>query len=103
MTKTIEIQIDKCRMFINGLKRHISEMGERGVTNDDITKFENDLVLLEQQSNEVDKLRAELSGKVKRMNETLTTVKSTYSETKRMIKGYYPQERWIDYGIPDKR
>lgn len=103
MTKTIEIQIDKCRMFINGLKRHISEMGERGVTNDDITKFENDLVLLEQQSNEVDKLRAELSGKVKCMNETLTTVKSTYSETKRMIKGYYPQERWIDYGIPDKR
>lgn len=103
MTKTIKIQIDKCRMFINGLKRHISEMGERGVTNEDITRFENDLVLLEQQSNEVDKLRAELSGKVKHMNETLTTVKSTYSETKRIIKGYYPQERWIDYGIPDKR
>ena len=103
MTKTIKIQIDKCRMFINGLKRHISEMGERGVTNEDITRFENDLVLLEQQSYEVDKLRAGLSGKVKHMNETLTTVKSTYSETKRIIKGYYPQERWIDYGIPDKR
>ena len=31
------------------------------------------------------------------------TVKETYSEAKKVIKGNYPQERWIDYGIPDKR
>lgn len=103
MTKTIETQLEKSRMLIQGMKRHISEMGECGVTNEAVAKFENDLVILEQQSSEVDKIREELSVKVKRMNDTFTTVKQTYSDTKKVLKGYHPQERWIDYGVPDKR
>lgn len=103
MTKTIDIQLEKSRMFVKGMRRHISEKGERGVTNEEVRKFENDLATLERQSAEVDKMRAELSEKVKRMNGTFTAVKETYSETKKLIKGYYPQERWMDYGIPDKR
>ena len=71
------------------MKRHISEMGERGVTNDEIAKFENDLDILELQSAEVDKIRAELTEKVRRMNETFMTVKETYSTVKKVIKGYY--------------
>lgn len=103
MTKTITTQIEKSRMLVKGMKRHISEMGECGVTNEGVAKFENDLVTLEQQSSEVDQIREELSVKVRRMNETFTAVKETYSETKKVIKGYHPQERWIDYGVPDKR
>ena len=30
-------------------------------------------------------------------------VKASYAESKKTLKGYYPQERWPDYGIPDKR
>ncbi len=103
MAKTIEIQLEKGRTFIKGMKRHISEMGERGVTNDEVVNFEKDLATLEQQSSEVDKIRTELSAKVKRMNETFMTVKDTYSKAKKVIKGYHPQEHWVDYGIPDKR
>lgn len=103
MTKTIEIQVEKSRTFIKGMKRHISEMGERGITNEEVRRFENDLATLEQQSAEVDKIRAELSEKVKRMNETFVRVKEIYSDAKKVIKGYYPQERWMDYGILDKR
>ncbi|MBU9898489.1 hypothetical protein KTQ94_07235 [Prevotella stercorea] len=103
MAKTIEIQLEKSRTFVKGVKRHISEIGERGVTNEEVAKFENNLSILKQQSAEVDKIRAELSEKVKHMNATFMTVKETYSETKKVIKGYYPQERWIDYGVPDKR
>lgn len=103
MTKTIEIQLQKSRMLIQGIKRHINEMGECGVTNDMVAKFEKDLAILEQQSSEVDKIREELNAKVRRMNETFATVKETHAETKKVIKGYHPQERWMDYGVPDKR
>ncbi|MCR5270215.1 MAG: hypothetical protein K6D91_04255 [Prevotella sp.] len=44
-----------------------------------------------------------LQPKVKHMNEVLSTVKTTYAEAKKAIKGYYPQECWADYGVPDKR
>ena len=75
MAKTIEIQLEKSRTFVKGVKRHISDMGERGVTNEEVAKFENNLSTLEQQSAEVDKIRAELSEKVKHMNATFMTVK----------------------------
>ena len=41
--------------------------------------------------------------KVKKMNDLMTLVKASYAESKKTLKGYYPQERWPDYGIPDKR
>lgn len=50
MAKTIEIQLEKSRTFVKGVKRHISERGERGVTNEEVVKFENNLSTLEQQS-----------------------------------------------------
>lgn len=49
------------------------------------------------------RLRAELAPKVKRMNDLLQGVKDSYASHKLIIKNKYPQERWADYGLPDKR
>ena len=103
MSKTIEIQIEKSRNLIEGLRKHVKEMGERGVSNAEINEMEQALGRLSEANAEVDRLREELSPKVKQMNDILATVKTTYAETKKTLKGYYPQERWPDYGIPDKR
>jgi len=40
MSKTVEIQIEKSRGLVEGLRRHVKEMGERGVTNDEINAME---------------------------------------------------------------
>jgi len=40
MSKTVEIQIEKSRDLVEGLRRHVKEMGERGVTNDEINAME---------------------------------------------------------------
>ena len=103
MSKTTEIQIEKSRNLIEGLRRHVSETGERGVSNNEIDEMEKTLALLSEANAEVDRLREELSPKVKKMNDLLTLAKTAYAESKKTLKGYYPQERWPDYGIPDKR
>ncbi|MBR1388006.1 MAG: hypothetical protein IJ569_00075 [Prevotella sp.] len=103
MSKTIEIQIEKSRNLIEGLRRHVKEQGERGVSNGEINEMEQALNQLEEANAEVDRLREELSPKVKRMNDILASVKTAYTDTKKTLKGYYPQERWADYGVPDKR
>lgn len=103
MTKTIELLIEKSRTLAKGLHRHVSEMGERGVSNAEIEQLEQKLNLLEEQSAEVDKLRAELASKVRLQNETKTSIKTSYAELKKTLKGFYPQERWMDYGVPDRR
>jgi len=103
MSKTTEIQIEKSRNLIEGLRRHVREMGERGVSSNEINEMEKTVEMLSEANAEVDRLREVLSPKVKKMNDLLTLVKASYSESKKTLKGYYPQERWLDYGIPDKR
>ena len=102
MSKTVELQIEKSHHLIEGLRKHLNGMGG-GVMNDEINSMELSLKELESANAEVDTLREELSHKVKRMNDVLTRVKKAYADKKKTLKGYYPQERWADYGIPDKR
>ena len=103
MSKTVELQIEKGRNLVEGLRKHVREMGERGFSNSEIDKMEQSLNQLTAANEEVDRLREELQPKVKHMNEILTAVKTAYTESKKTLKGYYPQERWANYGIPDKR
>jgi hypothetical protein len=103
MSKTTEVQIEKSRNLIEGLRRHVREMGERGISNTEINEMEKTVAMLTDANAEVDRLRAELTPKVKKMNDLMTIVKASYAESKKILKGYYPQERWPDYGIPDKR
>ena len=103
MSKTTEVQIEKSRNLIEGLRRHVREMGERGISNTEINEMEKTVAMLTDANAEDDRLRAELTPKVKKMNDLMTIVKASYAESKKTLKGYYPQERWPDYGIPDKR
>ena len=103
MSKTVEIQIEKSRSLVEGLRRHVREMGERGVTNDEINALEQVVKELEVANAEVDSLREQLTPKVKNMKIAMDRVKEVYTERKKTIKGYYPQERWMDSGVPDKR
>ena len=102
MSKTVELQIEKSRHLIEGLRKHLNGMGG-GVTSDEINSMEQSLKELEAANADIDRLREELTPKVKHMNEVLTRVKGAYAAKKKTLKGYYPQERWADYGIPDKR
>ena len=52
MSKTVEIQIEKSRGLVEGLRRHVKEMGERGVTNDEINAMEQAVKELEARSEE---------------------------------------------------
>lgn len=103
MSKTVEIQIEKSRNLISGLRKHLDSGVGGGITPSEINEMEAKLKELAAINEECDRLRAELSPKVKEMNRMLEEVKTVYSSEKKTLKGYYPQEKWQEYGIPDKR
>ncbi len=103
MSKTTDTQIEKSRSLIAGLRKHVSIKGEADFSEKEIAAMESTLLQLQEASAEVTRLRDELTPKVKRMNEMLDAVKTAYNVQKKKLKGFYPQEQWLDYGIPDKR
>ena len=86
MSKTIELQIEKSRVLVEGLNKNIESLRAKGISEDSLQSMTNDLNLLKEANDECDKAREELSLKVKRI-----------------IKTSYPQEQWINYGVQDKR
>ena len=102
MSKTVEIQIEKSLNLIEGLRKHLKGIGG-GVTNEEISAMDQAVKELVAVNKEVDRLREELAPKVKQMNTVMARVKEAYAAKKKTLKGYYPQDRWIDYGVPDKR
>ena len=102
MSKTVEIQIEKSLNLIEGLRKHLKGIGG-GVTNEEISAMDQAVKELVAVNKEVDRLREELAPKVKQMNTVMARVKEAYAEKKKTLKGYYPQDRWIDYGVPEKR
>jgi len=103
MSKTTELQIEKSRNLISGLRKHLKNGMGGGVTTNEIDEMERQLDELQRANDECDRLRAELSPKVKHMNDVMLTVKVAYADRKKILKGYYPQERWAEFGVPDKR
>lgn len=103
MSKTIDLQIEKSRVLIEGLSRNIEALRDKGIASDALENMSADLDRLKASNDECDRIREELSLKVKAMNEILAQVKDAFAEKKRIIKTNYPQEQWINYGVQDKR
>lgn len=103
MSKTIETQVEKSRMLIDGFRKNIGELAAKGVTAEKLNKMEADLKRLEDAGKNVEEIRGTLSAATKQMNAILDEVKNDFQSEKKIIKADYPQEKWIKYGVADKR
>ncbi len=103
MSKTIDQQIEKSNTLINALKHHLSEVSSKGVRMADLEELSAQLEKLQASSKQRDELREMLSAQVHTTNNILAQVKEHYKGIKEIIRVNYPQEKWINYGVLDKR
>jgi len=103
MSKTIDLQIEKCRQLVDGFRRNLQKLSDKGVTESQLDELSKRLDELKKANDECEAIRKELTEKVRQMNVILLDVKEEYQAKKRLVKGYYPMDEWIDFGIPDKR
>lgn len=103
MSKTIDIQIEKSDRLIGGLKAHIGEFADKGISLAALDDMADNLRRLEESSKAAEEIRAKLTEQVRTTNNILTQVKEAYAKTKAVVRNNYPQEEWIKYGVTDKR
>lgn len=103
MSKTIDLLVEKVSSFTDGLNRRKEEAARCGVSSSDVEQLQQNMELLKVAGEECDKLRAELSQKVKHMNNILIESREKFFDAKKKIKISHPQEEWASFGIADKR
>lgn len=103
MSKTIDLQIEKCRILLDGLRHNMSAVADKGISVQGLDELELNINALKEAGQECDTLRAALGEKVERMNKILASVKDSFIETKKKIKANYEQCEWSKFGVMDKR
>lgn len=53
--------------------------------------------------NEPEKLKAEAKAKTAQLDAKMAELDKAMAEARKVVKMEFPQERWIEFGITDKR
>lgn len=96
-------EIEKADVLVAGLRKHLKEAQEIGITTDAINRLEEAAKDLRQKDAEVDKLRRQTTLKAHENLELITDLKAQMLSMRTAVKARYPQYEWIKYGVKDKR
>ncbi len=96
-------EIEKADVLVAGLRKHLKEAQEIGITTDAINRLEEAAKDLRQKDAEVDKLRRQATLKAHENLELIADLKAKMLSMRKAVKARYPQYEWIKYGVKDKR
>ena len=96
-------EIEKADVLVAGLRKHLKEAQEIGITTDAINRLEEAAKDLRQTDAEVDKLRRQATLKAHENLELIADLKAQMLSIRKAVKARYPQYEWIKYGVKDKR
>ena len=103
MSVTITNEIKKAEVLASGLKSHLDEVKQIGVTAEGIKKMEELSKALAKKDEEVEALRREANQKGRENRELLAELKSQMLTYRKAVKQRYMQPEWLKYGVQDKR
>jgi len=103
MSKTVDLQIEKSSFLIEGVRKNINILKDKGFNPTELDQMSADLKALAEASKECDAAYEILAEKRKKMNDILDGVKAIFADKKRIIKTNFPQEQWMKLGVQDKR
>ena len=103
MSVTVTNEISKAEVLASGLKKHLDEVKQLGITAEEIKKMEESCEALRKKDEEVEALRREANQKGRENRELLAELKGQMLTFRKAIKQRYTQPDWIKYGVQDKR
>ncbi len=96
-------EIEKADVLVAGLRKHLKEAQELGITIDALNRLEEAAKALRQKDAEVEELRRQTTLKIRENTNLITDMKNQMLSMRKAVKGRYPQYEWIKYGVQDKR
>ena len=96
-------EIEKADVLVAGLRKHLKEAQEIGITTDAINRLEEVAKDLRQKDAEEEKLRRQATLKAHENLELIADLKAQMLSMRTAVKARYPQYEWIKYGVQDKR
>lgn len=103
MSKTYLDQLAKAQNLADGLTRHADWAKSKGIDSGRIQEMEKLIKEGQALNAQVEQLREEAKKVAAVANERLAAVKERYNAMKAVVKQNVNQDKWLDYGVQDKR
>jgi actin-like ATPase involved in cell morphogenesis len=103
MSKVYADQVAKAQFLVAGLKKNFELVSPRGISKGQIERLQAAAKEAAEMNQKVEALREEVRMKAAIANKKLTEVKNGMTNAKQIVKRCFEQERWIDFGVTDKR
>ena len=103
MAKIYEEAVRKALLLAEGLENNLGEVKDYGINNDKIEALKALADDANKKNKELDELRALASEKTKNARIILDELNAITKELKMSVKPHFDQERWIRFGIEDKK
>lgn len=103
MSQTVDNQISKCSDFVCGMRPHLADGSNFGVTAASLDELERQMQHLKALNDESEALKAQMHAKVAQVREVFDAMTAQFLALKKEVKVNVQQEHWCDYGIHDKR
>ena len=100
--KSYPESISQAKVMIDGLISN-SANPPKGIDEAFVTNFTNSRERAVSLNSEQEKLKADLKTKTAELDAEVAAMMKIYSEAKKRVKMDFPQEKWREFGIEDKR
>jgi SOS response regulatory protein OraA/RecX len=102
-SKAYAEQISDAQVMKSGLKAHLDELQQRGISPQFIDTLEESINSSIEQNNAQEKLKADLKAATATLETLLKKLDASMSEATKVVKLQMPQEQWKEFGIKAKR
>ncbi len=103
MSQTYLNQLAKAQTLVDGLRKHAEWAQEKGIDLNKVQNFQKELKEAEALNAKVEELRERAKTIAAEANSKLASIKEEYNSMKNVVKQNINMERWIEYGVLDKR
>lgn len=102
-TKPFAERISDAQVMYAGMKNNESEADQRGWTTEKNNQLSNTRQEAIELNDAQEKLKAELKTKTAELNEKMAELNAEMTEAKKVVKLGFPQTKWKEFGVTDKR
>lgn len=103
MSVTILNEVEKAQALTEGLRKHLAEAAQMGITPQAVERVEAAYKDLKGRDDEVEALRRQLTVKVRENNKLTAELKAEMMALRRVVKSHHAQAEWLRFGVQDKR
>jgi len=103
MNKIYSDQIEKARLLIDGVKKNRDFLASKGYDLSIVETLEKDIEEMQREGEAVAREEAALSEHRAKCHAILDRFKENLISGKAGIKSRFEQEKWLKFGVPDKR